>query len=391
MSLRRTVYITALITPLLFAYVVKEGDTLWDLSDSVLNDPFKWGIIWENNPHIENPHVIYPGDEITLDGEPVPEELELESIADAPIEDYTEETPEPDTLPKGIQFNGRGIKERLHENFINRLGPLGENYIEEEDALNILKSEIPDTLAYRPQPRILKQALQRQAPFLEKPYSDYRTYSTEFRISPELQSSGLLLKNNEEFVLHAGSIDGLTRGDTIELFTHNADRYPILFSKTHSVFFTAVKPIGLAIVKSISDTNSRAQIVSAFGPISPIHSRARVYTPQTLRYVNFYQPVESIDTQKMASVVHIFDESNYVKFHNWIAINRGTKDGFHPGDAIHILEHKNKAGLSPRIVASGIIIQARQVTASILIHQVHYPQRNIKLLDNVAVVQKAME
>ncbi|MGL1934711.1 MAG: LysM peptidoglycan-binding domain-containing protein [Fibrobacterales bacterium] len=391
MSLRRIVYISTLITPLLFAYVVKEGDTLWDLSDSVLNDPFKWAIIWENNPQIENPHRIYPGDEITLDGEPASEEPTLESIAEAPVEEIAQEKPENDTLPKGIQFNGRGIKERLHEDFLNRLGPLGENFIEEEDALNILKSQIPDTLAYRPQPRILKQALQRQAPFLEKPYSDYRTYATEFRISPELQGSGLLLKSYEEFVLHAGAIDGLTNGDTIELFTHSTDRYPISFSKNHSVLFTAVKPIGLAIVKSVSDTNSRAQIVSAFGPISPIHSRARVYTPKTLRYVNYYQPVESIDTQKMASVAHIFNESNYVKFHNWIAINRGSKDGFHPGDAIHILEHKNKAGLSPRVIASGIIIQARQVTASVLIHQVYYPQRNIKLYDNVAVVQKAME
>jgi LysM domain. len=30
------------------AYVVKKGDTLWDLSDEFLNDPFAWPDLWEN-------------------------------------------------------------------------------------------------------------------------------------------------------------------------------------------------------------------------------------------------------------------------------------------------------------------------------------------------------
>ena len=48
------------------AYVVKEGDTLWDLSDEYLHDPFAWPDLWENNRHIQDPHWIYPGDSIYL-------------------------------------------------------------------------------------------------------------------------------------------------------------------------------------------------------------------------------------------------------------------------------------------------------------------------------------
>ena len=48
------------------AYIVKEGDTLWDLSDEFLKDPFAWPDLWENNRHIEDPHWIYPGDSIYL-------------------------------------------------------------------------------------------------------------------------------------------------------------------------------------------------------------------------------------------------------------------------------------------------------------------------------------
>lgn len=47
-------------------YIIKKGDTLWGVSERFLKDPQYWPNLWSNNEYVTNPHLIYPGQKITI-------------------------------------------------------------------------------------------------------------------------------------------------------------------------------------------------------------------------------------------------------------------------------------------------------------------------------------
>ena len=65
-------------------YVVKVGDTLWDISQHFYGDPFLWPRLWQQNQYITNPHYISPGDRIRL--YPYKVLIEIEEVTPPPVE-----------------------------------------------------------------------------------------------------------------------------------------------------------------------------------------------------------------------------------------------------------------------------------------------------------------
>ena len=82
-------------------YVVKKGDTLWGISKDLLQDPLLWPRLWEKNPAVKDPNLIYPGDRLTLPGK----EIAPAPVAEAPKAEPAKEKAEappaaPPELPK---------------------------------------------------------------------------------------------------------------------------------------------------------------------------------------------------------------------------------------------------------------------------------------------------
>lgn len=49
-------------------HIVKQGDTFWGLSSQYLGNPRAWAQIWDLNKWVKDPHWIYPGDPLIVDG-----------------------------------------------------------------------------------------------------------------------------------------------------------------------------------------------------------------------------------------------------------------------------------------------------------------------------------
>ncbi len=47
-------------------YVIKQGDTLWGISERFIKDPHYWPNMWSKNAQITNPHFIYPGQKVRV-------------------------------------------------------------------------------------------------------------------------------------------------------------------------------------------------------------------------------------------------------------------------------------------------------------------------------------
>ena len=77
-----------------------KGDTLWDISAHFLNTPWLWPRLWQANSQVANPHLIYPGDVLTLiwvNGEPQLTRKKLKKLSPSPrLEEKGEPIP---TIP----------------------------------------------------------------------------------------------------------------------------------------------------------------------------------------------------------------------------------------------------------------------------------------------------
>jgi hypothetical protein len=86
------------------SYVVQPGDTLWNLSQRFLNNPWYWPKVWAYNPEFDNPNWIHPGNRVRFyagSEAPIVEDKEKDDA----LEDFEE--------VQGGGFEGDNINDRF--------------------------------------------------------------------------------------------------------------------------------------------------------------------------------------------------------------------------------------------------------------------------------------
>ncbi len=124
------------------SYVVQPGDTLWNLSQRFLNNPWYWPKVWAINPDFDNPNWIRPGAQVRFYGGAAPIVSDDQAGSDEPeaaFEDVEGGGFEGDNVAD--RFSGVGEDRRRREFFLpsERIEDAGQvlNSPEEKQLLSV--------------------------------------------------------------------------------------------------------------------------------------------------------------------------------------------------------------------------------------------------------------
>lgn len=124
-------------------YMVQPGDTLWDITSRFFHDPWLWPNLWKNNPHITNPHLVFPGCRLRLSIEKEALKQEFEPSVPPPAIPSIETSPaEPPEKPSARTFTYLGMntlgfisKEKLEEKGTIRALPVFKDLLSQGDVV----------------------------------------------------------------------------------------------------------------------------------------------------------------------------------------------------------------------------------------------------------------
>jgi len=246
--------------PLPQTHTVRKGDTLWDLAQFYLKDPFLWpGIYRLNTDVVEDPHWIYPGEVLRIAPNDNVAAVPADNGADAPTMD-TPPPPQPvDTTP---MLGGDDSTETLAR------GP-------QQPSLAETESENRAPLFQRSRARTVAEILKA---YTDQPYRPLRP--------SEFYSSGFLTENQR---LPYGRVLGPVTPQQIKASNSRANALPyttvalaaprgasyevgdtllvVQLGEEIDPYGHIVRPTGLAQVTESVDGHFLATIVAIYGPI----------------------------------------------------------------------------------------------------------------------------
>jgi hypothetical protein len=336
-------------------YTIVRGDTLWDLANRFLGNPYLWPQIWELNQYILDAHWIYPGDPLVIgpaatgsDSGPTGEEI----TADSGAGEYQPPGEGEDTTPvEGVQTSAAAASPPQalgSESDIYCTGYIGED--EETFPIQVVGSEFENLT----------------------PHTSGRAKEPEEVRAPVVSSYGLSSGDTAKYGMAAGDIvyldggraKGLTPG---ALFTavlpSNRIRHP-LFGDVLGRFYSY---LGRIRVLSVQEDTAIAEVVQSCDPI-PVGTTLKPFEEEPvplgrragLRPVNF--PATPQELEGAPSIVFAKDGIVTLGQDHVVFIDRGEEEDVTPGDVFTIYR-LNRPGMPPLVIGELAVLSVQRRTA----------------------------
>jgi hypothetical protein len=335
--------------PVPATHTVQRGETLWDLAHQFLGDALLWPEIYRlNTTVVEDPHWIYPGEELRLvaGGE---QTVAPAGGAPAPSGNVAV-TPTADSVPVAATPT-RGIP----------------------------GADAPTIFSTQAAARSAQNTLQLQEARAYRAVREGEYYSSGFLADSRTLPAGTLGGNVESSALRR-----LSNRPTAALYstvtvvppggeTYRSGDLLLAYRVGRGVagYGEIIEPLGLLRVLTDDQPGQQgtAQVTALYGQLemgAPLLKVDRFHYNSSARS----QPV---DSGLVGQVVATQVENELTSVQNVLFIDRGADDGVHLGDVFHITAAPGSAEGPVRDQADALVVHTREKTATILVLQVSQP------------------
>jgi hypothetical protein len=348
-------------------HVVQSGETLWGLAQLYFGDPFLWPEIYRlNTAVIEDPHWIFPGEELMLGAdktnvaapEPVPTPA-------PPVSDST--APPPVTQPP-----------------VTEPPPTAQPPVTEPppvEAPAVVQGPPPPPMAMTP--TVFAKSPRGSAPgSVALPPNTYRAVR-----SGEFYSAGFLTENQRlPWAEVLGNVDvaapvGMT-GTSALIYQAVRIRPPrgaayqigdslltARLSREVPGYGDVVYPTGIARVSKVEGQNVEAEVVVQFDRIGT----GQVALPlEPFKDPGVTRPAP-VEAGIQGNIIALKDIHQVPKQFDAVFIDLGRSAGIVPGDVFEILPRKGvePPGTEPHVIAEVRVVHVRERSATALVSQIY--------------------
>lgn len=324
-------------------YVIRQGDSLWSIAGQLLNDPYRWPVLWEQNQYILDSHWIYPGDVLRFDG-----------MALTGLDSDGAVAPPLDQMGDDSAYTEDGLADEIADDEIFGLKPPGDN-------------NAPVPLGFESDIYCTAYVGDMEEEFAFKVAgSEYEQLTPHLNIGEEDDLKGKFGKAVTEkyglglgdiVYLDGGSADGLSAG---ELLTAVEPSRPLYHPETKDLLGRLNAYKGRVRVLSVQEETAIAEIVHLCAPF-PVGTSLKFFEPEPvplrrltpIRPVNYPSPPEEV--QQGATIIfpvdNLITNSTLVTLGSGslVLIDQGATSEVAPGD-IYTIYRINREGFPPIVL-----------------------------------------
>lgn len=273
-------------------YIVKKGDTLWDIAGRYLSKPWHWPEIWAVNRHVKNPHWIYPGDRLLI-----------------------------------CLINGRTVVGR-----------------DEGDGCAGIERRMSNTglPVVRLEPQIRVQPLELAIPIISLSSIQHWLKHSRVVSTEEIQGTPYIVGNRDNRLITAVGQSvyvrgqGLVIGQQYAVYREGTDYVVTRNNKVVENLGRELSQVASGIITALNGDIATLELTRSFD--GEVRQGDRVMLEDTTPLPNTFYPIQPDQVTAGGRVIRILDSLSSAAKNSVIVFDRGTVDGAAPGQVFAVYQ-----------------------------------------------------